>query len=102
MTLVTRDRTTGLRRGPIRFPDGSPPLPFGCRWCGIPQETHGWTRIESAGMHEWVQPTKQQTLARMKARRRARAKARRLAAVEMAFCGAAGLFDRSDRKDTNR
>ncbi|TFV33152.1 hypothetical protein E4K10_30190 [Streptomyces sp. T1317-0309] len=67
MTLVTRDRTTGLRRGPIRFPDGSPPLPSGCRWCGIPQATHGWGRIESAGWHDWVQPTPKQTIARMKA-----------------------------------
>ncbi|XVV35035.1 hypothetical protein ACQPXT_13705 [Streptomyces sp. CA-100214] len=80
MSLVTRDLVTGLRRGPIRFPDGQPPPPHGCRWCGRPQYRHGnrdW--IASAGPHRWTRPTPAQTLARMRARRRVRADARRAA-----------------------
>ncbi|GLX54465.1 hypothetical protein Shyhy01_74140 [Streptomyces hygroscopicus subsp. hygroscopicus] len=54
VTLVTRAPSTGLRRGPIRFPDGHPPVPSGCRWCGMPEGTHGRRRyIPSAGTHAW-------------------------------------------------
>ncbi|WP_086780217.1 hypothetical protein [Streptomyces griseus] len=68
-TLVTRDRTTGLRRGPIRWPDGTPPPPFGCRRCGHDQQVHG-----GAG-HRWERPTGAQIFARMTARRRTRVQA---------------------------
>ncbi|MFJ5890374.1 hypothetical protein [Streptomyces californicus] len=68
-TLVTRDRTTGLRRGPIRWPDGTPPPPFGCRRCGNDPQVHG------AAGHRWQRPTPAQIFARMTARRRARAQA---------------------------
>jgi len=77
MSLVTRDPATGLRRGPVRFPDGNPPPPNGCRWCGIEQRHHGRQQIASAGLHAWERPTNTQLLARMKARRKNRATARR-------------------------
>lgn len=76
MSLVTRDPITGLRRGPVRFPDGQPPTPSGCRWCGTPQESHGWGWIASAGLHGWEPPTDSQILARMHARAAARRSAR--------------------------
>lgn len=71
-TLVTRDPATGLRRNPIRHPDGQPPDPFGCRWCGTPQYHHGRSYNAGAGMHGWERPTNAQILARMRARRAAR------------------------------
>lgn len=68
-----RDAATGMLRGHIRWPDGRPPSPFGCRWCGIAQ---GWAHcrlwIPGRGFHGWVQPTQAQILARMVARRAAR------------------------------
>lgn len=72
MTLVTRDPNTGLRRGPIRYPNNHPPTPNGCRRCGAPQSSHGRRWIPSAGLHTWQPPTQQQILTRMKARRTAR------------------------------
>lgn len=66
MDLVTSDPATGLRRGPIRWPDGKPPTPFGCRRCGHPENRHG------LGWHRWERPTKAQMLARMRARRERR------------------------------
>lgn len=87
-TLVTRDADTGLRRGPVRWPDGNPPPPFGCRRCGHDQPRHG------AGVHRWERPTNAQVLARMHARRRARAEERRLAKVLVEFSRAAGIFER--------
>ncbi|MEU8834853.1 hypothetical protein [Streptomyces sp900116325] len=95
MTLVTRDPDTGLRRGPIRFPDGSPPPPFGCRRCGV-EERHHWF------VHDWERPTDVQILARMKARRVARAKERRFARIYVVFSAAAGLFDRPESKRSAR
>lgn len=68
-TLVTRDPATGLRRNPIRHPDGQPPTPFGCRRCGNPQGSHGRSYIAGAGIHTWERPTNAQILARMRARR---------------------------------
>lgn len=68
----------GLRHGPIRFPDGSPPPPHGCRWCGRPTWMHGMGE-------EWTRPTPAQTIARMQARRKARAETRRLARVLTSF-----------------
>ncbi|WP_327385044.1 hypothetical protein [Streptomyces sp. NBC_01207] len=71
MTLVTRDLATGLRRGPIRFPDGRPPTPYGCRWCGSPQGHHGAGYCLTG--RTWTPPTRAQILARMRARRAHRA-----------------------------
>ncbi|MFD3844776.1 hypothetical protein ACFWVB_02650 [Streptomyces microflavus] len=76
--LVTRDPRTGLRRGPIRWPDGTPPPPYGCRRCGNDPDIHG------AAGHRWQQPTSAQFTARMKARRKARDAARAQAAEETA------------------
>ena len=72
MTLVTRDPTTGLRRNGIRYRDGNPPIPSGCRWCGISERYHGQRWVPSHSWHKWEQPTPAQILARMKARRAAR------------------------------
>lgn len=76
-TLVTRDLVTGMRRGPIRWPDGNPPAPFGCRRCGYPAAVHG------PGTHPWERPTNAQVKARMKARREARRTARAQTAAEI-------------------
>ncbi|MFH8581688.1 hypothetical protein [Streptomyces zaomyceticus] len=72
MSLVTRDLATGLRRGPVCYPDGRPPTPYGCRWCGTEQSGHGQRWKASVGLHRWEQPTRVQILARMRARRNAR------------------------------
>ncbi|MCC9686929.1 hypothetical protein [Streptomyces sp. MNU103] len=77
MTLVTRDPVTGLRRGPVRYPDGRPPVPSGCRWCGIEHRRHAGRFSYAVGWHPWTAPTSAQVLARMKARRAARQGARR-------------------------
>lgn len=71
-TLVTRDPATGLRRNPIRHPNNAPPTPFGCRWCGSSQNTHGRRWVSSAGLHTWQRPTNAQILTRMQARRATR------------------------------
>jgi hypothetical protein len=97
------DRQTGMRHGPIRFPDGSPPLPHGCRWCGRPAYQHGARDvISSAGPHGWVRPTPAQTIARMRARRAARAEARRLARVLTEFERGAGLVGPCKRRRRRR
>lgn len=67
-----RDATTGMLHGHIRWPDGQPPTPFGCRWCGTEQGGHGHRWMPGKGMHVWVQPTQAQIKARMVARRNAR------------------------------
>jgi len=72
MSLVTRDPATGLRRGPIIYPDGRPPVPSGCRWCGAGQYGHARRHAPGHGWHTWEQPTDAQILARMRARRNAR------------------------------
>lgn len=72
MSLVTRDPATGLRRDPISYPDGQPPTPYGCRWCGTEHSGHGQRWKASVGLHRWEQPTREQVLARMRARRTAR------------------------------
>lgn len=71
-SLVTRDLATGLRRGPIRYPDGKPPAPYGCRWCGVQQSGHCTRWSNAARLHRWAPPTSAQILARMKARQAAR------------------------------
>lgn len=66
------DPVTGLRRGYIRWPDGSPPDPYGCRWCGYPKAIHQaiyTIYVSSVGDHQWVTPTNEQIYARMVARR---------------------------------
>lgn len=93
--LTTIDRGTGLRRGPVRFPDGSPPPPHGCRWCGRPTWKHGLNE-------EWTRPTPAQVVARMKARRAARAEARRLARTLAAFDRGADLVGPCERRRRKR
>ncbi|MFJ8677359.1 hypothetical protein [Streptomyces sp. NPDC093589] len=67
---ITRDPVTSLRRSPIRYPDGAPPPPYGCRWCGRERSHHGMSCLR--GLSGWTRPTDAQILARMKARRAAR------------------------------
>ncbi|MGC4947778.1 hypothetical protein ACLQ2N_16475 [Streptomyces sp. DT224] len=64
-TFLTRDPATGLRRGPIRWPDGEPPSTYGCRWCGHDAIDH--QDID----HNWEWPTVAQMHARTKARQKA-------------------------------
>ncbi|MFF6903459.1 hypothetical protein [Streptomyces hydrogenans] len=71
MSLLIRDPATGLRRGPIRYRDGQPPIPSGCRWCGVGHYGHAQRWKPGAGWHTWEQPTDAQILARMRARRSA-------------------------------
>lgn len=99
----TADPESGMLHGPVRFPDGNPPLPHGCRWCGRPTYQHGardW--IASVGPHDWTRPTPAQTVARMKARRAARAEARRLASDSVEFERAAGLVGPVERRRRGR
>jgi hypothetical protein len=67
-----RDTVTGMLHGHIRWPNGSAPTPFGCRWCGTEQGGHGRRWMAGRGMHGWEQPTQEQIKARMLARRAAR------------------------------
>ncbi|MFE2712321.1 hypothetical protein ACFXKI_10090 [Streptomyces mirabilis] len=67
-----RDTVTGMLHGHIRWPNGSAPTPFGCRWCGTEQGGHGHRWIPGKGMHGWKRPTERQIKARMLARRDAR------------------------------
>ncbi|MFC9681336.1 hypothetical protein [Streptomyces sp. NPDC056948] len=64
--------TTGIAHGYVRWPEGRPPIPFGCRWCGTQQGHHGRSYMRGRGMHGWEQPTQAQIKARMLARRAAR------------------------------
>jgi hypothetical protein len=94
----TRCRTCGLHHGQVRHPDGTPPAPYGCRWCGIDHAEHRARRTTAAGLHTWARPTNAQILARMRARRTARTQARRLAAVLVAFERGAGLVGPAERR----
>lgn len=67
-----RDAETGMLHGHIRYPHGSAPTPFGCRWCGAEQRFHGCRNLRGRNSHRWEQPTQAQILARMLARRNAR------------------------------
>lgn len=67
-----RDAATGMLHGHIRYPDGTAPTPFGCRWCGTEQGGHGRRWIPGKGQHGWERPTERQIKARMVARRNAR------------------------------
>lgn len=44
-------------------------VPSGCRWCSRERGDHGFSYAASAGYHRWCEPTSQQRLARMQARR---------------------------------
>lgn len=55
-----------------RIRHNAPPVPSGCRYCGEEQGHHGRSWVRSVGMHGWEQPTREQVIARMKARRAAR------------------------------
>ncbi|MBD9700718.1 hypothetical protein IHE56_01140 [Streptomyces sp. ID01-12c] len=61
-----------MLHGHIRWPDGTAPTPFGCRWCGDERGHHGRQWMAGHGMHSWVRPTEAQMKARMLARRAAR------------------------------
>ncbi|MER7835290.1 hypothetical protein ABTY98_05105 [Streptomyces sp. NPDC096040] len=98
----TRCQTCGLHHGQVRHPDGTPPTPYGCRWCGIDPAEHRARRTAAAGLHTWARPTRAQILARMRARRAARAEARRLAAVLVAFERGAGLVGPAERRRRER
>lgn len=67
-----QDTATGLIHGYIRWPHGTFPTPFGCRWCGRDERSHGCLFMPRRGYHNWVQPTQAQIKARMLARRNAR------------------------------
>ncbi|MFB8772154.1 hypothetical protein [Streptomyces broussonetiae] len=69
--LLYRDCTTGMAHGNIRWPEGRPPTPFGCRWCGAEQRGHGRRSLRGQSPHTWEQPTQAQIKARMLARRAA-------------------------------
>lgn len=57
----------------------------GCQWCGITEQSHPQRWKPPAGWHTWAQPTQQQILERMLARRAAR-----LNAPEPVFHAATG------------
>ncbi|MFD9249569.1 hypothetical protein [Streptomyces bottropensis] len=67
-----QDPLTGTLHGHIRYPAGTAPTPYGCRWCGTEQGGHGRRWIPGKGMHAWERPTEAQIKARMLARRAAR------------------------------
>lgn len=50
--------------------------PSACTWCGIAQRGHGRQYADAVGYHAWSAPSKEQILARMKARRLAAAVAK--------------------------
>lgn len=43
--------------------------PSACAWCGIAKRGHGRQYADAIGWHDWEQPSQEQILARMKARR---------------------------------
>lgn len=43
--------------------------PSACTWCGIAERGHGRQYADAVGWHAWAQPSQEQILARMKARR---------------------------------
>jgi hypothetical protein len=66
------DTATGMVHGHIRWPRGTVPTPYGCRWCGAQQGAHGLRFMPRRGLHRWERPTEAQIKARMLARRAAR------------------------------
>jgi hypothetical protein len=67
-----RDVETGMHHGNIRWPEGQPPTPYGCRQCGFERRFHGRRSLLGRPSHLWEQPTQAQIKARMVARRTAR------------------------------
>ncbi|MFF0143644.1 hypothetical protein ACFYRN_45600 [Streptomyces sp. NPDC005227] len=67
-----RDAATGMGHDHVRYPAGTAPTPFGCRWCGTEHDGHGGRYMRGKGMHHWEQPTQAQIKARMLARRNTR------------------------------
>ncbi|OPF71062.1 hypothetical protein VT50_0235240 [Streptomyces antioxidans] len=53
----------------LRVRHSGPPAPSGCRWCGEERSRHGRRWVSSVGMHSWEEPTREQRLSRMRARR---------------------------------
>ncbi|OQD51939.1 hypothetical protein BM536_037010 [Streptomyces phaeoluteigriseus] len=53
----------------VRVRHAGPPAPSGCRWCGEDQSRHGRRWVSSVGVHSWEEPTREQRLSRMRARR---------------------------------
>ncbi|GAB2734394.1 hypothetical protein GCM10027090_02300 [Sinomonas soli] len=53
----------------VRVRHVSAPGPNSCRWCGREQRTHGLFYARSVGNHYYTEPTPQQRLAPMRARR---------------------------------
>lgn len=70
--FLHRDCDTGMAHGNVRWPDGRPPTPFGCRRCGAEQRVHGRRNMAGQYSHCWERPTEAQIKARMLARRSAR------------------------------
>ncbi|MFC6081072.1 hypothetical protein [Sphaerisporangium aureirubrum] len=66
--LPLMDEKTGLRHGPIRWPDGKPPPISGCRWCGA---TPGDIPPDGVECQAYEPPTETQRIARTKAHARA-------------------------------
>lgn len=69
--LTRTDPATGLRHGWIRYANGSPPAPFGCRWCGTVADNHHGDSIPGRP-HTYTRPTYKQQKLRMLARRKNR------------------------------
>lgn len=67
-----QDPATGLIHGHVRWPHGTTPSPFGCRWCGTERRFHGARFMPRRAFHKWERPTEAQIKARMWARRAAR------------------------------
>ena len=63
--LPYKDSNTGLLHGYIRWPEGRPPTPYGCRWCGIERRGHGLQHLWGRPSHRWEPPTQAQIKARM-------------------------------------
>lgn len=50
---------------PLRVRHEQAPMPYSCRWCGIPQREHGQRWVPGRGWHVWVEPTRRQIEARL-------------------------------------
>lgn len=70
--LTRTDPVTGMRHGYIRYRDGHPPTPFGCRWCGIASDQHWGGGCIPGRPHNFAMPTPTQIKLRMIARRKNR------------------------------
>lgn len=45
------------------------PVPNGCRWCGVDYQEHCQRWHPDGGRHGWTEPTDEQRLSRLRARR---------------------------------